>query len=358
MNHAAETLVKRACPSIAYRIRREIWGEDVQSPQMLALQEAILADQEVLQILSLKKEDGWLGGTFHGVNEPESGIRLLMEKGVEPSHPIVQEALQAIIRRRDAFDHGSMERVGKPLDAQRLGGSKLMRAAVFAYAGAEHTAYVQNAMNEAITVFRYVPRVRSMADVCRPHKGKLVFKPDVLWPSIYHLRLLAATQGWRTKENMAMLACTFKHLSKLSPIPEIKLLHKGQIISPASIYMNHFHEDLSALDGRGWMMWFHRMELLARIGVAGQVDAFKQQLKDVRNMTAPDHGFFTRKISHSSFVHWSQYTGLRLEADWKASSRRINDLTFRWLLIQHYASRYDGAVVTKGAPPCTRASLT
>ncbi len=332
----ASKLAQRACPSIAYRIRKEILREDISSPGMMALQEEILREPEIVRLFALQKEDGWLGGLFHGTDEPESAIRYLAEKGVEPSHPAIQRALHAIILRGDAFDKGCMERVGKPLDEKHLGGSKLIKACVFAYACDEKHDFVREAVSEALHVFRYVCSVTRMEDVCEPYKEKLVFRPYVLWPSIYHLRLLAHTHLWRTEANKQMLAMAVKRLAELSPIPEIKVLHKHQVISPASVYMNSFNDDMTALGGREWMMWFHRTELIARLGIAPKLDYAVRQLNVVHKLLAQSSGFFTQKLRHYYFTKWTQYIGLALETDWRTEEKRINDLTFRCLLIQSY----------------------
>ncbi len=51
-------LSKQACPSIAYRIRKEIWLEDPANSEMIALQEEILNEKEIIRIFSLQQEDG------------------------------------------------------------------------------------------------------------------------------------------------------------------------------------------------------------------------------------------------------------------------------------------------------------
>ena len=89
MNKQTAFLISdRACPSISYRIKKEIFHENIADSDMQLLQSRILNEKEVLRIFSLRKEDGWLGGLFHGVDEPECSIRYLMEKGIEPSHPL------------------------------------------------------------------------------------------------------------------------------------------------------------------------------------------------------------------------------------------------------------------------------
>ena len=257
--NTAVFIAEMACPSISYRIKKELLGEDISNPNMQSLQSKILSEEEILRIFSLKKEDGWLGGLFHGVDEPECSIRYLIEKGVEPSHPIIQEGLKAIINKGEDFDVGSMYRVGKPLDELHLGGSTLIKACVFAYTGNEHYDFVIEKIDEALDVFRYVCNVKKITDIYDIYNNKLVFKKGAIWPSIYHLRLLAYTTIWKNDNNKEMLVNAISNLSKLSPIPNIKLLYKSQIISPASIYMNNFNEDMNCLNAKEWMMWFHRM---------------------------------------------------------------------------------------------------
>jgi hypothetical protein len=54
-------------------------------------------------------------------------------------------------------------------------------------------------------------------------------------------------------------------------------------------------------------------------------------------MLATGQGRFTKALSHTYFRKWGAYTGLMLERDWRDPQRRIYDLTFRSLLILHYA---------------------
>ena len=333
----ANALVRRACPSIVYRIRREILGEEPASAGMRELQNAILKEPEVLRVISLRKEDGWLGGSFHGRDEPESAIRYLMEKGVEPGHPAVQCALRAILSRGSDFDRGSLERVGKALDTRKLGGSNLIRACVFAYAGEETYAFVAAAAEEALEVFQAAAAVNDVRELYEDFRGHKVFRPGVLWPSIYHLRLLAFTRGWRTGARRAMLCSAAENIARLSPIPEIKLNFHGQIVSPASAGMNDFRSDPRALTGGQKMMWFHRMELLARLGVVAGSETLASQLRALDAMLFEGGGYNNQALRHPYFTKWTAYTGLALESDWRTGERRINDLTFRCLLIRRHA---------------------
>lgn len=335
-DQTALSISGRACPSISYRIKKEIFHEAASNPDMQVLQSEILNEDEILRIFSLKKEDGWLGGLFHGIDEPECCIRYLVEKGVEPGHPVIQKALKAIINKGDKFDEGCMQRVGKPLDAFHLGGSKLIRACIFAYTGSEDHDFVAEYIEEALEVFKFVCNIEKITDIYDVYKDKPVFKNGVMWPSIYHLRLLAYTKGWRNEKNREMLTNALAKLAELSPIPGIKLLYKHQVIGPASVYMNNFNDAMKLLDAREWMLWFHRTELISRLGIAPEIPSIKAQIDYVNHFLNESNGLFTKKLRHPYFTKWTQYMGLALEDNWRTADKAVNDLTFRCLLINSY----------------------
>ncbi len=329
-------LLSNACPSIKYRVKKEILHENTSTSAMKALQTQILNEEKIKYLFSLRKSDGWLGGLFHGTEEPESIIRFLTEKGVEPSHQIIQNALSAIIARDEKFDLGSLNNVGKPLDSMHIGGSKLIRACVFAYAGNEAYDFVLEQIKESLDAFEYVCEVERIEDIYKPYKDKLVFRDGVRWPCIYHLRLLAYTNCWRNNSNKAMLEKSINNLVKFSPVPSVKLLYKSQIISPASVFMNNFDNDMDSLNQKEWMMWFHRTELVSRLGIANKIDSIKNQIDYVNTYLDENHGLFVKKMRHYYFTKWTQYIGLALEDDWKTSAKIVNDLTFRCALINSY----------------------
>ncbi len=331
-------LIQQACPSIQYRIRKEILHESIHNPNMQGLQKQILNDSLVREVISWQLPDGWISKDFHGENSLETGIRILCEKGIENSNPNLSQALTALMKDDERLNRG-IGKAGKALDGRNLGGTQMIRAVVFAYAGMEELEIVQNQIVKALVSFQTPASIQSIEAVTTTYKGKLVFQPDVVWPSIYHLRLLAFTNSWRTEENLRQLTDGVKGLIRLSPIPYILLKHVSQLIAPASFCMFDFNPDLSALSDADWMMWFHRMELLARTGIVPRIPELDRQVSVLKEMLQQDDGKYTKKLSHLYFRKWSSYTGLILEQDWRTSERRINDLTFRSLLILHDANR-------------------
>ncbi len=160
----------------------------------------------------------------------------------------------------------------------------------------------------------------------------------MLWPSVYHLRLLAFTKGWRSNENKKMLTNSFNKMLSLAPIPEIKLFHKGQRISPAKIdFINIFTKDIFTFSASEWMLWLHWAELVARLEIIKDIPRIRLQLEQLIEYLDNNNGMFIKELSHYYFTKWTPYVGLSLDCDWKSKKNKMNNLTFRSLLILRYA---------------------
>lgn len=340
VREAIDHLLSGACPSIQYRVRSEVLREPASTREMVRLQEQILQDDTVKKIISSQQPDGWLGTCFHHDGGAEIGIRLLREKGVDQNHAVIVKALEAMSGSDETFAR-ELFKVGRILDQKGLGGSYLIRAVVFAYAGMEDRPFVQEQIEMALEVFGAVTTVESVSEVVEEYRGRLVFRPDAKWPSIYHLRLLAFTRSWRTPHNREMIGKSIRQLVKISPIPNIHLRHKSQLIAPCAAFMDNFNPHISSLGAKGWMMWFHRMELLARLGVVELVPELCAQVNSLAEMLTAGGGRFAERMSHPYFTKWTAYSGLALEKDWKSPARRVFDLTFRSALILHYSQFED-----------------
>jgi hypothetical protein len=330
-----EELLESACPSIKYRLRSEILGQSTTYQEMLCLQDQILQDPTVQEVLSWQQPDGWLAWDFHGSKSLETGIRILCEKGLSCHHPALARALQALEQNTDRLERG-FGKVGKVLDKLGFGGPLMVRAVVFAYAGLEDEAFVHEQVQEALAGFQAVLEVTSIKDILEEYKGRLVFRPGIRWPGIYHLRLLAYTRNWRTKENRAMLAKAVKRLAEFSPIPDIYVRSKSQWIAPASYCMHDFNPEMQSMQAADWILWFHRSECLARLGVLQSVPVLGRQVQSLAALPGSRPGWFTRPLHQPGFARWGAYTGLMLEPNWRHPKSRLYDLTFRSLLIWHY----------------------
>lgn len=305
---------------------------------MRALQDEILADPSVIEVIRSRKSDGWLGTTFHGSGGTEASIRLLCEKGVESDCPVLADALAGLEAATDRLADG-IGRVGALLDDMGLGGSRLIRAAVFAYAGVEDREFVREEIEGALSRFAAAGGVGDVAEITEEYRGKLVFREGASWPCIYDLRLLAFTHSWRSAGRLKVAAHSVRNLVRLSPIPDVHARWGSQIIAPASYCMHDFAPDVGSMSDAMWAMWFHRMEMLSRLGVVERVSELREQAGELARTLQSGDGLFTRPLRHGSFRKWGAYTGLMLERDWRTGRRRSCDLTFRSLLILGHAGR-------------------
>lgn len=100
--------------------------------------------------------------------------------------------------------------------------------------------------------------------------------------------------------------------------------------------MGHFNPDMIRLDDARWMTWFHRTELLSRLGIVHRVPELRAQVLTLKDMLIAGGSMFKKAVAHDYFRKWGAYTGLMLKMDWRDPRRRQYDLTFRSLLILHY----------------------
>jgi len=133
-----------------------------------------------------------------------------------------------------------------------------------------------------------------------------------------------------------MLVHAIRRLVGLSPFPDIYVRSKSQWIAPASFCMHEYNPDMVSMDAANWMMWFHRTECLARLGVIPSVPELKRQVEAMETRIEVEADWFIQRLNHPCFTKWGAYTGLMLEPSWRHPKSRVNDLTFRRLLILHY----------------------
>lgn len=338
-------LLKHACPSIQYRVRKELLGQPAEEPAMQAFQRHIMEDAVVREVIGWQQPDGWLAYDFHGRKSTETGIRILCEKGVDPRSPVLTRAYKALADYPERLERG-FGKPGRLLDEAGLGGQQMALAVLFAYASIENQPFIKPQIETALACFESAAALRSIADLTEIYKGKRIIRAGMNWPSIYHLRLLAWADSWRSAENLSVVCQGIQRLIDLSPIPRFSLRYDSQLIAPASFGMDDFKPDLDALDNVSWMIWFHRMELLARLGVTTQIPELHSQLRKLQ-LLLDDNGWFRLRLCHAYFRNWGAYTGLMLESDWKDLRRRMYDLTFRTLLILHHSQRHKAATMDK-----------
>ena len=175
----------------------------VQTEEMLALQSQILEDPAVKEVFGWQAADGWLAWNFHGYHSLEVGHPPAVRKGrgQPPSGFIQRLAGSEKLRRRPPRPRPGT--AGQDLRPVRSGGradDPGSRAGLCRY---RRRTRSQRANRPGAGGFRSVLAIDQVGDLVDEYKGKPVFRPGIHWPSIYHLRLLAWTQSWRTPQNQS-----------------------------------------------------------------------------------------------------------------------------------------------------------
>ena len=79
-----------------------------------------------------------------------------------------------------------------------------------------------------------------------------------------------------------------------------------------------------------------KVEWLVRCGLYHYLPSLKEEVDYIIN-SIDDNGVCRIDVYENEFRGWGPYSGLQLEPDWRAKVRRDCDITFRALLILHYA---------------------
>jgi hypothetical protein len=342
MEKALKILTEKACASIRFRTRKEIFEEN---PDIQEYLDEIINDKRVKYVFTWQKADGYLGQSFHGGWIPdamlkfyntgaEAALRFLSEMGIPKTHPVVEKGLNALLKDNWNPDPWKWGKYYQPEIG--LFGADILRAVVFSYFGIEEYDFIKTEIQRALDGVKKVTEIKSFKDITGTYQKKLYFNSGIALPDIYYIRLLAFTKGWRNNNNTGVLAKALRHLVELSPIPHIYIKCQSQLIAPAMLTPQDLKKTLSDLQPIEWFAWLRTMEYFARMGVVKEIPIFSRQVNELKEILHEDNGFFPFRPSTSTFEKWNAYAGLALEDSWK-NDRWKHDLTFRVLLILKYA---------------------
>ncbi|ANU49761.1 hypothetical protein ADH76_07765 [Enterocloster clostridioformis] len=101
-NDMSEWLIREGCPSIAYRVRKEIMQEHINRQEDIRYQNQICSEPKVQKILSWQGSDGYFGERLHtapfksGIWTHEGCVRWLLEMGLPKENENVWSALEVM----------------------------------------------------------------------------------------------------------------------------------------------------------------------------------------------------------------------------------------------------------------------
>lgn len=340
-------LLANANPSIRYRVKTEVMNQELSVREKDQLQEKILQEPIIQSIIACQKENGWLGNGFHGPNKnagpfenQEVGTKYLGEKLVYRDTPVLKRAMDAFVTVE--LTDPCYRTKGKYFDEFRYAanGQNIIRCACIARAGYADVIDIRPQIQLALDSFRRVLEVDSVLDITRVRKSggreKRVFNDYEKWPSYYHLDILAHTDSWKTEENIKMLAESFKKLMRTDR-PGKQAggdSWAGYVLGTLGCLKEGYQ--LGYDENGVHYTYFDRVEWLCRCGLAPYLEQLQREV-DILQGSVSGEGICMAPAVENQLKGFSTYGGQQLETDWKTSTRRSCDITFRALLIMHYA---------------------
>ncbi|GAA4654386.1 hypothetical protein GCM10023142_15240 [Anaerocolumna aminovalerica] len=332
-----EYLINNSCPTIAMRIREEIYEEKLSKAEKVDYFTEIINQTTVKKVLEWQGKEGYFGTRFHTppsnskVWSHEGCVRYLLELGLDLSFLPLKKALDVLL-----LEGWEKECTGK---AAEIFGAGNIKASLFAQAGLEDYDFMKQWIEVALQAFRFIYEAHDLTDIAIPYKDKQIFVEGKYLPIIYHLRILAFTYSWRNDKNIAMIMEAFNKLYKWLPIKPIYIKYKSQLIAPGGNIAYEYNNDLFKIEKKFAFHWLSFYELIARMGMLYDKSPFRKHFESLLSYLKENHGFFLEKYDKKAFVYWSGYSGMSLEDNWRSHKNQINDLTFRVCLIEALADR-------------------
>lgn len=338
VDNICDFLLCNAGTSIVYRVRNEVLG-NLDASEAQRLQSLILNEKKVRHIIESAQPDGWLGTCFHSrmrgakpLDVCEAALLYLAEKGVDLKHPVfsgVMNAYQTRSKTDPIFD--GFEKTYDRYDIC-CWGLWLIRAAGIARAGYEESIdisrEVEFSLNSFLNVLNYED-IEQVTDISK--SGKRFFPNGTLWPCNYHLKILAFTNGWRSKDKLLRLGQAVEHLLSM-PGKGYPIYTKvnNYYASPCDAFIGSPIESFNreSVNGR----WFDKMELFARCGIVPFSERLAREVSLLRE-SIDEQGICRANVDEGYFKNWGAYSGLQLEENWRSGIKRSCDISFRALEI-------------------------
>lgn len=343
-------LLAHANPSIRLRIKKEVL-QTITPQEEKALQEQIL-DEKIIRFIGEKQqENGWIGLGFHGSNKnagqydnQETATKYMGEKGLKGT-TLLNRAMDAYVTTAlTDWIYGTRGHYWSEFEIPAQG-QNIIRCACIARAHYDDEIDISPQIKLSLESFERVTQVDSIQDVSRPVKKGRLFNKNERWPCRYHLEILAfSAEKWKSEENIAMLAESFKRLMRTDREEIINtpvscwtgshavgpcwLLNEGYSISGDGL--NHHTKDGVRRTN------LEKVEWLLRCGLYPYLPELRREVEFIMDNVSQD-GICSVEMYEKELRGWGPYFGGQLETDWRANIRRQCDITFRALLIAHYA---------------------
>ena len=325
--------------AIKLRTATEINGEKLGDKQRSELVKQIYEGRTMQQVLSWQGEDGFFGDRMHTPVSNgkqwscEGCIRYLFEMGLSMKEEPLEKAMTSL-RKPDWYK----ELNGNNSVASREFGFEIIRAALFAQAGLVEYEFVRYWTAMSLNAFRILAEAESMEEIITTYRGKKVFREGKSLPNIYHMRMLAYTDIWRSKTNLGMLGAAYEKFYAWLPLPPIYIKANTQLVAPAFTIAQPYNKDFNEQEAFYWLQFY---ELTVRMGMLTTKSPFYIHFLHLMEKLMENREEVLDHVEKRGFLPYTGYSGMMLEEDWRSKDRKREDILFRIQLIDALSKKYE-----------------
>ena len=359
-------LLEEAGPVIQYRLKKEILN-DISCAEEEKLLEQIYQTPHFRLLLSYVKPSGYIGTGMHSwdnwrgvklhetpLQDGEAAARLLSYCAIPKTHPVLHNFALAMkdentLREEFSYIPPEVERFETRYIGMNSGyGLMVLVYTMLAMLGCGDEEHVKPFQETSLEVFGSILKLSSLEDITKTRNSKAKYnypciEESTYFPCQYHLETLAYTQGWRTAENIQLMADALNHYS------ELMLDGKPHHVKIGSRYYVPFPLSMGATPVRPFAVdridcitYRRLLTEIAMLGVGDKAAAIGETIENINEAMSLDgilrmdfSAPHNKRYSPLKIEYPTPYSDVRLEQDYGKKTAFLCDLTFWAVQLLH-----------------------
>lgn len=363
-------LLENAGPIIQYRLRKEILN-NISVADEENLLEHIYQTPQFKLLESYVKPNGYIGRGMHSwdnwrgiklhetpLHDGETAARLLSYYAIPKSHPIVSNYVAAmrnedILHKEFSYIPPEIPRFEQRFNGLNNGNSlmALMYTMQAMLGYGDDYDNLREFQEISLKGFRRVLEISSLNEITKFQENSKrkynypYIEADEYFPDSYTLAMLAYTIGWRTDENLKMLADSINHINTImKPENNMHIHINGKFIGPCFALIRPFRPfKPDIIDS---ILYRRPLTEIAMLGIGKNVGVIRDSIDNLEEALSDD-GIFrlnlkllhNKRYSPMNIEYPTSYVDVRLEPDYKSKKALLCDLTFWALQFLHLCDR-------------------
>ena len=352
-------LLENANVVIQYRLHKEIL-QDLSKAEEEKLLDQIYQTPHFKLVQSYVKLNGYIGSgchswsNWHGlilhrtpIEDGEVAARLLSYYAIPNNHAIIKNFVAAmrnedVLRTEFSYIPPEIPRFENRFVGLNSGNSLMAilytMQAMLGYG--DDTDQVRHFQETSLKGFKRVLEISSLDEItkynaCTKKKYNYPYiESDEYYPDSYTLEMLAYTQGWRTPENVNMLADSLNHINAImKPDNQMSIKIKGKYIGPCFPLIRPLYPFRA--DRVDNILYRRYLTEIAMLGVGEKVNIINESIANIKEALDKDGILRTnfdlpkyRRNLAQNIEYPTAYVDVKLEPDYKRKYALECDLTF------------------------------